>query len=286
MNRDEELGTVINFEASITAGRLNHFVSALHRIDDEAIRLSHFPSAQLETHVPTVRQIPNEAILEISNGTITSRVVGLWNTAILTQVTLSMIGGDYCMAPESYRVGVDLKKMKSILKRADAADDISIEAGIDGAWHVWRFKRGIHQRSLPLLDPEQMLRHPPSHIELSHITTVHLSGKEFKEIVAEAYDVGEALEFRASADGVVFSAKNERTPAEKYIGTLPTGSVELPSIKVRGLYSLDYLYAIVADIVPMDEVIVRFANNTPCEIRYERDGVDVQRILAPRIELR
>lgn len=247
---------MIELKASITAARLKHTINVLHRVGDETI-------------------------FQISDGKMVSQVMDHAN-AVVTRVELIAETGDYIASPEAHSVGVDLDKIASILKRASAKDYINIAADDD---QVWQISRGIHQRVMRLLDPEKLRKCPAS--KFPHTASVTISGKEFKDIVAEADEVDAQLNFRADSNGMIFSNESDHMPPETYTATIPAARVELsPNSEdiTMGIYTLEYLQDIAKDIKATDEVLVQFSTDTPCEISYEREGVKVCVILAPRIE--
>lgn len=247
------------FEASIKASRLKHAVSVLHRMNDESI-------------------------FKVCDDEITSRVVDVANAAMV-QVTIAYGDVDYIIAPEAHQVGIDLDKMLLILKRASAMEFINISEFADDTWF---FKHGIHQRSMGILSPEK-LRKIPDKICLKYPSAIVLSGKEFKDIMASAGDLGvKWIEFHATASvGMVFKTESNGMTPDTYEATLPADRFKsnLSSEEVvRCLYTLEFFQDIAVDLRATDEVMVQFATDLPCAIEYERDGVNVEFMVAPRIE--
>lgn len=247
------------FEASIKASRLKHAVSVLHRVYDESI-------------------------FKVCDNEIISRIVDASN-AVMVEVIISYDGTDDITAPEAHQVGIDLDKMTSIIKRASAKEDISIS---EFAGDTWFFKRGIHQRSIRLLDPKK-LRKLPDKLNLIHTAAIRLSGKEFKDIMAESGELGSNwIRFSAPFDATVRfqTESNDMTP-DTYTATLPADRFESQptgSEVITCLYTLEFLQDIAVDMRATDEVLVQFSTDMPCEIGYTRDGVEIGYVVAPRIE--
>ena len=104
------------------------------------------------------------------------------------------------------------------------------------------------------------------------------------EIVAEAEDVGEALRITARSKGVSFDA--HPVDEDQYHGELDAGRLEMRMNihDAQAVYTLEYLHNIAVDMKASDKVTWRFGTDLPCEIGYAQDGVEVNHILAPRIE--
>lgn len=256
--KPKETKNMIEFEAMISAKVLKHAITVLRRVNDEAV-------------------------FEINENGLMCQLVDASNSRMVQVKLFGDVWDLNTYVGEAHKVGIDLDRMTSILKRATAKDEIHIS----GSDVVWYFTRGIHQRSTQLLDPKQM-RKPPTCPELLHTVKVTLSGKEFKEIVAEADDVGEFLRLNthpSMIDGCVFESQSKHKKPDTYRAVLPTDRIGMcGDDSTEALYSSDYLHGIAADIKASDEVTWRFATNLPCEIEYIRDGCEVSHMLAPRIE--
>ena len=246
----------MEFEAIITGKRLKHAVSVLQRVDDEPI-------------------------FSVRDDLVVSRVVDPANS-MMAQVSIGEYSGDHIDAEEAHRVGVDLDKLKSILRRASVKDYIHIYADDD----VWSFTRGIHNRSLRLVDIERLRRCPPW-LELQHTAIVQVTGQEFRNIMSEAADVGEHIKFCGTSEGMKFDTTQDKKDEDTYTASLSENRVEFyPNSQgsATALYTLDYLQDIAMDMKASDAVTIEFADDLPCEIQYTRDAVDVKFMLAPRIE--
>ena len=245
------------FEATIEAKKLKHAISVLRRVHDESI-------------------------FKVGNREITSKVVDPANT-IMVQATIAC--GKVDFAPEPHTVGIDLDKMVSILKRATAKDIISISEFADDTWFI---TRGIHRRSMRLLEPTH-LRKYPNRPKMTHASSIRLSGKEFKDIIGEAgeLDSNQILLTASGEFGLIFQTESNEMNPDIYTATLPADRFELRPDNTEAtkcLYTLEYLQDTAKDMRSSDEVLVSFGRDLPCEIEYTRDDVTIWCIMAPRIE--
>lgn len=240
------------FEAQIEAGKLKHVVNVLRRVNDEAI-------------------------FEINDQGMTCKHGDGANT-VMVQVTLPWTVPS--IDANDLRIGINLDRLAGkVLKRATAKDTISI-SGDENMWHV---TRGIHQKSMGLLDPER-LRKVPEPPVLLHTAAIRVTGKEFKEIIAEASDISEHITIHASESGLLINAISTDMKPDTYKCTLSPERFEILTSDALGRYTLDYLQDITTDMRATDDVLFRFSKDMPCEIEYVRDGVAVRFMLAPRIE--
>lgn len=245
-------------DATIQASRLQHAIKVLHRVDDEAI-------------------------FKIADGKIMSSVANPANT-LMVQVEIDAIGKTvgYINAAEPHAVRIDLERLAGIVKRAAAKDTIRIEADdLD----TWQITRGVFQRTMRLIDLER-LRKYPDWIELSHTVAIKLTGKQFKEIIAEAAAIGNScITIYATEEVMIIKAISEDIEGDYSTATLPADQYyEMFEAKTACNYSLNYLKDTAADMKATDSVAFRFSADASCEIEYERDGVKIRFMLAPRIE--
>jgi len=243
-----------SIKAQIDAKKLKHAVSVMRRVDDEGI-------------------------FEIGANGMSCQSVNTTNTR-MGQVTIPSSTFDSYTANEM-RIGVDLDKLAGkVLKRASAKDIINISGDAD----AWQFMRGIHLKTMSLLNPEK-LRKMPGRFKLPHTVSIKLPGKTFKEIVAEAADVSDHVLIRASPDALTIEAESNDMNPDMYQCLLPEAQYyERFESDAQCQYATDCLHDIAADMMATDDVCFRFTTDIPCEIMYERDGVDVWFVLAPRIE--
>ena len=229
-------------------------------------------ASRLKHAIKVLRRVNDEVILNIENGKITSRVVDPANAAIVW-VDISTPAA----VIEPHTVGIDLEYAAGFILRASAKDDIVIKAD---DLETWQMTRGIHQRTVRLLDPERVRKCPPMP-KLPYTATIRMSGKTFKEIIAEAAGVDDHIVVRATAEAMTIEAVSKNTNGDRYKATLLE-----PVFKsdATGIYALEYLQDIATDMIAKDDVMFTFSTDNPCEIEYERDGVKIAFMLAPRIE--
>jgi len=244
-------------EARIIAKKMKHAVSVMRRVDDTAMF--------------------KIAAIGISCGTIdvASTMMGI--------VTLPSSAFDSYIAGEM-RIGVDLDKLAGKVMRRAAAKDIIKISDDDDDECTWQFEHDIHQKTIGLLNPET-IRKVPDLPELHHTTSLKLSGKIFKDIVVEAADVSNRVLMQATAKSMIIEAESNDTKTDRYKCLLQHAQYyERFETDTQCQYTLGYLKDVVADMKATDTVRFQFATDEPCEISYERDGVRVIFVIAPRIE--
>ena len=239
-----------------------------------------FQASRLKHAVAVLRRVNDEAIFKIESDKIMSSVMNPGNTLIV-QVEIDATGG-HIHAAEPHDVGIDLERLAGVITRAAAKDHIAIEADdLD----TWQITRGVHQRTMGLLNPKR-LRKYPDWVELLHTVTVKLSGKMFKEVIAEVADVGaDHVAVHATEEVMTLEAISKDMRADTYTAKLPADQYyEEFESEASCKYDCDYLKDIVADMKATDSVAFKFSTDAPCEIEYERDGMKIRFMLAPRID--
>ena len=241
----------------IKAGRLKHMVKVLKRMGDECV-------------------------FEIEDGVIKSRVAK-FDRSMMAKVS---VRDDGIRVDRAHKVGVDLVKFGSFLNRADKNDVIGIEVmgGDDSEIEIWKMTRGVHEYELVMRNPK-MVRGCIDYPDVGYDVHIPLSGKMFKDMVAYVENVGSEVDggvalFQASVAEMIFMSRSVMTGG-KYTAKLP---LDMGGRSGTSMYGGDHLYDAAVDMVVADKVQLSFSTDFPCEIAYERDGVDVRFVVAPRIE--
>jgi hypothetical protein len=240
----------MTFKATVEARKIKHFVDVLQRLDCEAI-------------------------FHIGAHGITCDLVSVDNTS-MRSVKIGSADLIACVAETQQHIGVDLDKLKKSLSRASKRDIIHFTVEDDALC----INRGIHMRNIPLLNPEK-IRNAPTEHELHLTAAFEVSGRELKDIIAEASDVDGRVYVTVEKDEVYIEATSKHVVPETYRATLQTK--DRVNVAVEAIYQLDYLEDIAKDVAMSDKVVFEFASDHPCSISYSRGGVSVVAILASQV---
>jgi proliferating cell nuclear antigen len=176
-------------------------------------------------------------------------------------------------------VGVDLEKIKDILKLASATDVIAISK--DGP--VLKFRIGNVERSMTLIDPSAMT--VPKVPSISLPARVTVSAKDFENGIRAAEDLSDHIVLEMSPDGFAMSTKGNGETARLFISREELKDLECDE-PVRSIYPVEYLYKLVKAMRSAENIVVHLGTDYPLQLEFpvvDGRGKGIF-LLAPRVE--
>jgi proliferating cell nuclear antigen len=178
-------------------------------------------------------------------------------------------------------LGVDLEKLKEILKLAHSGDLVRMEHNEDKNQLI--VKIGDVTRRMSLVDTAGMSDPKVPNIDLP--TTIKMKAEELSYGIKASESVSDHIALVADEDYFEMSSEGDsdsvdfRLPKEKLIALDSKG-------KVRSLFPLDYFSNMANAIAGGSEVKINLGNNYPVKLEFDiADGNGhVKYLLAPRVE--
>ncbi|MBX8642822.1 MAG: proliferating cell nuclear antigen (pcna) [Thermoplasmata archaeon] len=184
-------------------------------------------------------------------------------------------------AGEDTELGIDLEKLREILKLAHSGDIVKMEHNEDKNQLI--VKIGDVTRRMSLVDTAGMSDPKVPNIDLP--TTIKLKAEELNYGIRASESVSDHIALVADDDYFEMSSEGDsdsvdfRLPKEKLITLESKG-------KVRSLFPLDYFSNMAKAISGGSEVKINLGNNYPVKLEFDiADGNGhVKYLLAPRVE--
>ncbi|MCL4317182.1 MAG: proliferating cell nuclear antigen (pcna) [Candidatus Thermoplasmatota archaeon] len=184
-------------------------------------------------------------------------------------------------AGEDTELGIDLEKLREILKLAHSGDIVKMEHNEDKNQLI--VKIGDVTRRMSLVDTAGMSDPKVPNIDLP--TTIKLKAEELNYGIRASESVSDHIALVADDDYFEMSSEGDsdsvdfRLPKEKLITLESKG-------KVRSLFPLDYFSNMAKAISGGSEVKINLGNNYPVKLEFEIAGGNghVKYLLAPRVE--
>lgn len=184
-------------------------------------------------------------------------------------------------AGEDTELGIDLEKLREILKLAHSGDLVKMEHNEDKNQLI--VKIGDVTRRMSLVDTAGMSDPKVPNIDLP--TTIKLKAEELNYGIRASESVSDHIALVADDDYFEMSSEGDsdsvdfRLPKEKLITLESKG-------KVRSLFPLDYFSNMAKAISGGSEVKINLGNNYPVKLEFEIAGGNghVKYLLAPRVE--
>ena len=182
---------------------------------------------------------------------------------------------------DNTEIGVDLDKIKDVLKLAGASDVISIELDEDRGKLI--FKVGNITRRMNLVDTSSMGETKVPQLDLSASVTVPVS--ELQRGIKASESISDHIALTANEAGFSLSCEGDTDSVDLVLDKSVLSELEVKS-EVRSIFPLDYFSNLVK-AVPSDlSVTISLDTDFPVKINFDMaDGNGTVRyLLAPRIE--
>ncbi|MBX8632414.1 MAG: proliferating cell nuclear antigen (pcna) [Thermoplasmata archaeon] len=178
-------------------------------------------------------------------------------------------------------LGIDLEKLREILKLAHTGDIVRLEHNEDKNQLI--VKIGNVTRRMSLVDTAGISDPKVPNIDLP--TTMRLKAEELNYGIRASESVSDHIALVADQDYFEMSSEGDsdsvdfRLPKDKLISLESKG-------KVRSLFPLDYFSNMSKAIASGNEVSINLGNNYPVKLEFDiADGNGhVKYLLAPRVE--
>jgi len=173
---------------------------------------------------------------------------------------------DYCLnSTDFYNILKDNKKT-------------SVSFYIENNKAVFKFDNGI-KSELSFMEDERELRKEMPVMNFN--TKIKLSSKRFKEIIKNFSNIGDNILIDLKQDILSLSTKNNINTSQIDLGK-DEFSNALNSTD-RAKYSLEYLSKFVKEQIS-EFVILKFSTDNPLIIEYKTPNLEINFLLAPRVE--
>ncbi len=187
-------------------------------------------------------------------------------------------------AADETELGLDLDKVKSVLKLASAGDIISMEQDEDHGKLI--FKVGNITRRMNLVDTSGI--NDPRFPELSLSSKVSIPVEELQQGIRASESISDHIALTVSPKGFELSCEGDTDSASLMISKDKIDSMELPDGEgtFRSLFPLDY-FANLVKAVPAGTIVgIELDSDYPIKMNFKlADGNGkVNYLLAPRIE--
>ena len=229
---------------------------------------------RLKSIISMLSALTDTAKLEVGPSGISAKAVDAAHVAMVA-VGIPSDGFDIYEA-EPCEIGLDLKKMTSVLKLAGPSDVISLTVGDDMRMTV---RIGSITRRMALPDTADMGAVKIPSLSLSaHVT---MRSDDLMRGLRAVDGITDHLRLKASSDALVMSCEGDTDSMEC---RLSSDEVAIDaSAEVRSTFPLDYMTIIAKTIPPGASITIGLDTDYPMTISL-KDNIEAEFMLAPRIE--
>lgn len=178
-------------------------------------------------------------------------------------------------------IGIDLDKVKDVLKLAGGGDVISMEQDEDHGRLIFRI--GNITRRMNLVDTSSM--NDPKVPQLDLKSSVIVVAAELQKGIRAAESVSDHIALTADKDYFEISCEGDTDSANLRLDESSLDALNVQD-RVRSLFPLDYFSNLIKAVPSDAKVEIRLDNDYPVMIKFQlADGNgSVDYLLAPRIE--
>jgi len=231
----------------------------------------------LRDSIEAVSSLVDEVKFTISERGLELKAVDPANVAMISLRLDASVFEFYQAEPGE--IGVDLVRLSDLLSMADRGENVRLELDEEG--HKLKIGVGSLSYTLSLIDPSAIRKEPriPDLDLPAHVT---ISGTELRRAVKAAEKVSDHVVMGVSDEGFYMEAKGDIDSFK-----LKISSSELLGLKpgdARSLFSLDYLSDMSKSLGKSQEVKLELGVDYPLRIGFKIKDVEINYLLAPRIE--
>jgi len=231
-----------------------------------------------------ISNITDEANLVATGNGLRMRAVDSAHVVLAELALKKEIFDTYELEGESERIGLDLIKFSSVLKRAGTKDRLILQADSrNGKIEItFRGESSTRTFTMPLVEVSEEVTNVPA---LDFPAMVEIESKTFENAIKDAEIVGDHVVLRAEEENLYISACGELGEAETKIPREDTYyfTLKRSAGRVKSMFSIEYLKDMIKAKDVAKTLKIHLGRDMPVRLEYIRDGAELRFLLAPRI---
>jgi len=234
----------------------------------------------LRTVIDAISTLVDEVKLKVGKDGLSLRAVDAARVAML-DLTLSK-GAFVTYKAEDRELGLDVDKLKEVLKLAQSEDEITFTLDEEGNRLVIRI--GNLVRRMSLVDTSAMADAQMPKLEFP--ATIAIPASELERGVRASEAVADHIELRATPQQFELAAAGDTDVVNLALDKKQLTNLRCSENEVRSLFSLDYFGHMVKAAKGASDVTISLRTNYPVKLDFDIAGGNghVTFLLAPRIE--
>ena len=173
-------------------------------------------------------------------------------------------------------LGINLDSLKKILKRTGAGSSLILERK-DNLLNIQIQDRIRRNFSLNLIEIEGEDKNLP---QLEFVAMVELDSVDFSASIEDCVVVADACSFVTQEGKFIIEAKGLNSAMSEFSGD----EAKINAEDCRSRYSLEYLQKFIKGAKLTGKTLIKFSNDHPLRLEFKTDFMELNFILAPRVE--
>jgi len=173
-------------------------------------------------------------------------------------------------------LGLNLDNLKRVLKRAGAGSSLILEKK-DNLLNVQIQDRIKRNFTISLIDIDIEEKKMP---DLEYVSRVEMNSIDLINAIEDCSVVSDACTFQINEGKFIIEAKGLNSAMAEFSGD--EARIDAENCKSR--YSLEYLQKFIKSAKIIDKTVLKFSNDHPLRMEFRTDFIELNFILAPRVE--
>ena len=173
-------------------------------------------------------------------------------------------------------LGINLDNLKRVLKRAGAGSSLILEKK-DNILNIQIQDRIKRNFTISLIDIEGEEKNMP---DLEYSARVEMNSIDLIDSIEDCAIIADACSFIINDGKFIIEAKGLNSAMSEFSGD----EAKINAENCKSRYSLEYLQKFVRGAKLVNKTIIRFSNDHPLRMEFRTDFIELNFILAPRVE--
>jgi proliferating cell nuclear antigen len=174
-------------------------------------------------------------------------------------------------------LGVNLDSLKRILKRCGTKSSLVLESK-ENVLEIQIYDKIKRKFSLALIEVESEDKEMPS---LDYSSKVDINSMDLVDSIEDCVVVSDSCSFVVEDGKFVIEAKSLNSARSEFSGD----DVRIEAENCKSKYSLEYLQKFAKGMKLSEKTILRFANDHPLKVEIRANSMELDFVLAPRVEI-
>lgn len=177
---------------------------------------------------------------------------------------------------ENEILGINLDSLKRILRRCGSRTPLILERK-ENFLNIQIMDRIKRNFSLNLIEVERQEKEMPT---LDYSSRIEISSSDLVSAIEDCIIVSDACSFIISQGGFIVEAKGLNSARSEFSGD----EAKIEAEECKSKYSLEYLIKFMKGAKLCEKTILQFANDHPLKMDIKTEHIELNFLLAPRVE--
>ncbi len=231
---------------------------------------------ELSKAIDLISELVTEVRIKLSDAGLSITAMDPANVAMVNFKIPKSSFVEFGLEEKEEDIGVNLDNLKRILKRCGTKSELTIEKN-DNALLINIQDKIKRKFSLALLDIDVEEKTPPT---LEYTAVVEIPSVDLISSIEDCAVISDACSFIIDGGNFILESKELNSARSEFSND--EANIKAEDCKSR--YSLEYLQKFMKGAKLCEKTILRFAEEHPLKVEFKTESLEINFILAPRVE--